>query len=63
MKGIFFLMLLLVSSSRVDAQNITGNDLLAACESEELAQAGFCVGYIVGVIEGTRWGIAVPMFE
>jgi hypothetical protein len=45
------------------AQPVTGNDLLAACESEGETQAGFCAGYIVGAVQGMFWGVAYPMFQ
>lgn len=44
------------------AQNLSGNDLLSMCSSEDdLAKQGYCIGYISGLVEGMKWGIAVPM--
>lgn len=46
----------------VHAQVLTGNDLLGACEVQgATVQAGFCLGYIVGVIEGLKLGAAIPL--
>ncbi len=44
------------------ADNMTGNDLLTFCEATDSeAQTGYCVGYVSGVIEGMKWGIAAPL--
>jgi hypothetical protein len=43
-------------------ENLSDNDLLATCEAtDNLAQSGFCLGYVNGVIEGMKWGIAAPL--
>jgi len=44
------------------AQNTDGNSLYEAClgNAGEVG-TGFCVGYIVGVVEGIRYGVAVPL--
>ena len=45
------------------AEPVPGNDLLTACvEKSDLAKSGFCIGYLIGVVEGLRYGAAVPMF-
>jgi hypothetical protein len=44
------------------AQNLSGNELLETCEAQDdLARFGFCIGYISGVIEGMKWGVAAPL--
>ena len=44
--------------------NLTGNEIYEACNSaDDLAKQGFCVGYIDGVVEGMRWGAAVPLIR
>lgn len=41
-------------------QIVSGNDLVAACAGASGEQQGFCVGYIMGVTEGVRLGVAAP---
>lgn len=44
------------------AENISGNDLLSICEAtDDAAKLGYCIGYVTGVIEGMKWGIASPL--
>jgi hypothetical protein len=43
-------------------QVMTGNDILAICTSDDLAQSGACAGYVVGVNEGLIAGAAVPLY-
>ena len=43
--------------------NLSGNDLHETCHDTEMARQGFCLGYIVGVVEGMRWGTAVPLIQ
>ena len=43
-------------SAAAEAEVVSGNDLLAACRSDGDVQLGFCTGYMVGVIEGLRFG-------
>ncbi|WP_458790894.1 Rap1a/Tai family immunity protein [Yoonia sp. MH D7] len=38
------------------AQTISGNDLHEACTSDDQAMAAFCVGYLIGQIEGQFLG-------
>lgn len=38
------------------AQPITGNTLHSACNGQSDAEAGFCIGYIIGSLDGQRWG-------
>jgi len=43
------------------AETVSGNELLSACEAQDdLAQTGFCVGYLIGTIEGLRLGTSLP---
>ena len=38
----------------------TGNDLFAACNAEmDTPKFTFCVGYIIGYVEGQSWAIVV----
>ncbi|MTJ05053.1 MAG: hypothetical protein FH759_10230 [Sediminimonas qiaohouensis] len=41
------------------AQQISGNELLETCTSDNQVLAGFCVGYIIGYSEGAPWGVAL----
>ena len=43
------------------AQTTEGNDLLRACQDAGQAQQGFCIGWVIGAIEGIRFGVAYPM--
>jgi hypothetical protein len=62
MRNIISAALLVWVGLPASAEPITGNDLLAACETAADAQQGFCSGYIVGSVEGMFWGTAFPMF-
>lgn len=43
------------------AQNLTGNEVLNACvDKNDSTLEAFCTGYIKGVIEGLKWGSALP---
>lgn len=62
LKSLFAAMtVILLSSTGPKSQNVDGNHLLSACSEDNLATQGYCIGYIIGVIEGTRYGIAYPM--
>lgn len=63
MKAAALVSLALVLVEPAQAQNVTGNDLFAACENDGLAQAGYCIGYVIGAVEGMRWGVALPLFH
>lgn len=40
---------------------VTGNALFEACENTNVSAAqGFCLGYIVGSMEGLRYGTSLP---
>lgn len=43
------------------SQNTDGNSLYYACNDEGLSMQGFCIGFIIGAIEGTRFGLAYPL--
>ena len=59
--GFFALLFASAIPSASDADAISGNDFLSACLSEgDLAKEGFCVGYLLGAIEGIRYGSALP---
>lgn len=46
-----------VVAQEVAAQQISGNDLYAACQDVEGGvRLGFCVGYLIGATEGQSWG-------
>lgn len=51
----------LVLAGPAQADNTTGNDLYRACTEENMAMAGFCIGFISGVVEGVRYGIEWPL--
>ena len=41
------------------ADGISGNDIYSACNSGDGgAQEGFCLGYLIGTVEGMKWGSA-----
>lgn len=47
----------ITQASAANSQTTSGNALLDACTSEnDMAKLGFCVGYIVGEIEGQNFG-------
>lgn len=52
-------MALLFIASPIEAEPVTGNQLLSACSATEDAQLGFCAGYIASMIEGLSWGSAM----
>jgi len=53
----------LQSVSAGKSEPLAGNDLLSACkEKGDMAQSGFCIGYLIGVVEGLRFGATVPIF-
>lgn len=55
-------MALTFACSAASADNLSGNELLSICEANgDLAKAGFCLGYVTGVIEGMKWGAASPL--
>ncbi|WP_161594667.1 Rap1a/Tai family immunity protein [Marimonas lutisalis] len=47
---------LLITPQPTSAQSVPGNGLYEACTSEDPALLGFCLGYLVGHIEGQFWG-------
>lgn len=61
----FFLSAVIAASASGPAlaENMSGNSLYEACTTENGVTAGFCIGYVVGVIEGIRYGLAVPMWS
>lgn len=60
-KGLTATIGLLLATPAV-ADNLTGNELLSICSStDDQAQNGFCLGYVTGVIEGMKWGVATPL--
>lgn len=54
-------MLSLVAGTPASAQNLSGNDLLETCSAADPTMQGFCVGFIAGLVQGIRYGVAVPM--
>jgi hypothetical protein len=58
MKRIFLIALLgsYTAPLAADAQTISGNSLYDTCTSENNVFAGFCIGYIIGLIEGKVLG-------
>lgn len=45
-----------LSANKAEAQQISGNSLYEACRSDNSVMGGFCIGYIIGVIEGRSFG-------
>jgi len=44
------------AASVATAQQISGNELYEACQSDNIVLSGFCIGYIIGQIEGQSFG-------
>ncbi|WP_425456097.1 Rap1a/Tai family immunity protein [Aliishimia ponticola] len=42
--------------NKATAQQISGNDLYTTCTSDNSVMLGFCIGYIIGNLEGQNWG-------
>ena len=60
----FSLGILFGSVADLHADNIDGNTLLGACDATaDSSQQGFYVGYIIGVVEGLKYGAALPFME
>lgn len=51
----------LVGANEAAAQATDGDTVYSACTTDNPAMAGFCSGFIIGAIEGTRFGVALPM--
>lgn len=51
---------LCISTQPANAGNLTGNDILETCSAKDrpILEA-FCSGYVIGVVEGTKWGAAL----
>lgn len=47
---------LLIHAPSAHAQQISGNELYEACQSDDPVLAGFCIGYIISQIEGQSFG-------
>jgi hypothetical protein len=54
--AVILLTLLTAPASAQENRVMTGNDLYEACTSEDEAQFGYCVGYIIGLNEGIKFG-------
>ena len=39
---------------------LTGDQFLEICQSPDMTQQGFCTGYLIGAVEGMRWGAGQP---
>ena len=52
---------LLLPATDLHAQQISGNELLETCTSDNQVLAGFCLGYIIGYSEGAPWGANVTL--
>lgn len=56
--------LVALAASPLSAEPLTGNELLTICEQrDQLAQQGFCTGYILGALEGIKWGVSMPLIQ
>lgn len=54
---------LLLVANNSNAQQISGNELLETCTSENQVMAGFCLGYIIGYSEGAPWGATLAIIR
>ena len=54
---------LLLPATGLQAQQISGNELLETCTSDNQVLAGFCLGYIIGYSEGAPWGANVTLYN
>lgn len=55
-----------VIGSPVFAQNVTGNDIFNACNSQppgNEVELGFCVGYVTGAWEGLKIGAGIMVMQ
>ncbi len=41
----------------------SGNELWEICQGTDPARQGYCIGYVIGAIEGMKWGIASPLLQ
>ena len=49
-------------ASQGAAQTTLGNELFQACSlPDNLAAEGYCLGYVVGAVEGLKWGAATAI--
>ncbi|WP_306111521.1 MULTISPECIES: Rap1a/Tai family immunity protein [Roseovarius] len=51
------------AATATNAQQITGNQLLDTCTSDNQIMAGFCLGYIIGYSEGAPWGGTLAIMQ
>lgn len=52
------------ASAETVEPNMTGNAVYEICSAQnDMTKQGFCLGYIVGIVEGMKWGAAVPMMR
>jgi hypothetical protein len=59
---LYSLLFAMVPIAPVSAAPLSGNELLAICETGgDLAKSGFCAGYMAGAIDGIKWGVSVPL--
>ena len=54
--------LLLLPATGLHAQQISGNELLETCTSDNQVLVGFCLGYIIGYSEGAPWGANLTLY-
>jgi hypothetical protein len=54
----FIAVLIFVWPQLANAQNLDGNTVLSACDSNDITQVAFCAGYGIGLLEGMRSGLA-----
>ena len=52
-----------LSPLALQAQQVSGNALLDACESDLDVKTGFCVGYIAAIVEGLAWGATLAGYS
>ena len=44
------------TTTPVEAGNVTGNQALEFCQSKAEVQQSFCIGYVLGILEGSQYG-------
>ena len=53
----------IVLAERANAEAIDGNQLYSACTSEGVVEQSFCAGYIIGALEGLKYGAFIAAYR
>lgn len=58
-----FVAIFLFFSKPSEAQQVSGNALYSACGSENAVELGFCLGFLLGAIEGESYGAFITLMR